>query len=157
MSFFSVVKVRRDGVLEQVNEQVAEQHQQGAAFAPGEFQAFRYHFDECGGQHEARAQRHKVAEVTPLPALLHDDRAAENVGCGSGQPQQDTGEDGRHGRKKDNRAAVSDQHARLLISYPLCLMCMTSPSFTMYSLPSTRSVPRARPSASEPAASSWSQ
>ena len=39
------------------------------------------------------------------------------------------------------------------IRYPLCLMCITSPSFTMYSLPSRRSVPRARASASEPASS----
>ena len=43
------------------------------------------------------------------------------------------------------------------LRHPLCRICITSPSFTMYSLPSRRSVPRERASASEPASSSWSQ
>ena len=43
------------------------------------------------------------------------------------------------------------------LDYPLCRMCITSPSCTMYSLPSSRSVPLARAAASEPAASSASQ
>ncbi len=46
---------------------------------------------------------------------------------------------------------------RPLYVYPECRMCSTSPSCTMYSLPSSRKMPLARASASEPASSNWSQ
>ncbi len=45
----------------------------------------------------------------------------------------------------------------LLQNYPECRMCITSPSCTIYSLPSRRRVPRLRAAASEPASSSASQ
>ena len=83
MCFFAEVKVRRHRVLKKVDDQIAEQNQKCRRFAT-QFQAFRNHLDQSGGQHESRAQGDKVAEIAPLPVPLHNDRAAKDVGRGGG-------------------------------------------------------------------------
>ena len=86
----------------------------------------------------AGAQRHKVAQVALDAARAHQHQAARHIG--------------QRGKYAENELRVCS--IRL---YPLCRMCITSPSCTTYSLPSRRSVPLARAAASEPASSRLSQ
>ena len=96
VGLFPIVKMRGDGVLEKVHQQIAAQKQQGSV-APGERQALGDHFDQRRCQHETRAQRHKIAQIAAVPVLLHDDRAAENVRRGSRQAEQNAEDDWVHG------------------------------------------------------------
>ena len=66
------------------------------AYGPRSLNALRHHFDQRRRQHEARAERDEIAQVGALPMLLNDDGAAEHVRGRRGQPQQHTGQDGRH-------------------------------------------------------------
>ena len=85
-------------MLEKMHQQIPPQKQQ-RAFAPRQFQALGNHFDQRCGQHESRAQCNKISQVAAVPALLHDDRAAENIGRGSRQAKQDAEYDGIHGQR----------------------------------------------------------
>ncbi len=78
MGFLSIMKVRGDGVLKKVHQQIAAQQQQ-RPFAAGESQALGHHLDQRGSQHEARTQRDEIAQVVAVPMLLHDDGTAEHV------------------------------------------------------------------------------
>ncbi len=82
VGFLSEMKVRSYRVLEEMNDQVAQQHQEGRALAT-QFEGGWENFDDGGGQHESRAQGDKVLEVGTLPVFLDDDGAAKHVGCGS--------------------------------------------------------------------------
>ena len=100
-------------------------------------EALGRHLKQGDGHQEARAQSDEIAQVA-LDALgAHQHQSAGHIGQG-GNGAEDEGE---------------LQH----LSQPLCRMCMTSPSCTMYSLPSRRRVPLDRAAASEPASSSVSQ
>jgi hypothetical protein len=95
MRFFAEVEMRRDRMFEEMNDQISQQHKKGRG-PSAQFEAFRDHLDERRGQHESRAQRHKVTEVAPLPVPLHNDRSAEDVGGGGGQTEEDAGCDWVH-------------------------------------------------------------
>src|SRR5258708_5866863 len=95
MGLFAEVKVRRDGMLEEVDDQIAQQNQKRGGPST-QLEAFGNHLDESSGQHESRAQRDKVTQITPLPVPLDDDGAAKNIGGGSRQAKQDAGCDGMH-------------------------------------------------------------
>src|SRR5437660_3409471 len=95
MRFFAEMKVRRDRVLKKMNDEVAEQNQKRRR-PSSHLDAFRNHLDQRGSQHESRAQRDEVAQITPFPMPLHDDRAAEYIGSGGSQAEQDAGGDGMH-------------------------------------------------------------
>ena len=41
-------------------------------------------------------ERDEIAKIATLPAMLHDDRAAENVSGCDGEAQQNADEDGAH-------------------------------------------------------------
>ena len=84
VGFFAEMEVGRDGVLKEVNDQIAQKNKKSRG-ASAQFEAFGNHLDQSCCQHESRAQRDKVAEVTPLPMPLHDDGAAEDIGRGGGQ------------------------------------------------------------------------
>ena len=88
--FFAEVKMRGNRVLEEVDDQIAEQNQQGRS-SSAQFETLRNHLHQGRGQHESRAQRDEVAKIAPLPMPLHDDRAAEDVGGGGGQAQENAG------------------------------------------------------------------
>ena len=93
MCFFAEVKVRRDRMFEEVNDQIAQQHKKCRG-SSAQLKTFWNHLDQGRGQHESRAQRDKVAKVAPLPVPLHDDRAAEDIGGGGGEAEEDADCDG---------------------------------------------------------------
>jgi len=59
MSFFAEMKMRGDGVLEQMNQKVANQDKEQRVFPP-EMHGFRDDFDERDAQHIARPKREKI-------------------------------------------------------------------------------------------------
>src|SRR5580698_812136 len=95
VGLFAEVEVRRDRVLEEMNEEIAEQDQIGGASSP-QFQALWHHLDQSSRQHEPSAQGDKIAQITPLPTTLHNDRPAKNVSGGGSEAEQDADEDGAH-------------------------------------------------------------
>ena len=92
------------------------------------------------GHQEAGAEGDEVAQVALDAASAHQHQAAGDIG--------ERGQDAQEHREFEHACYLSD---------PLCRMCITSPSCTTYSLPSRRSVPRARAAASLPASSRLSQ
>src|ERR1700719_4506180 len=95
MSFFAEVKVGRDRVLEEMNDEITNKDQQRRA-SPTKFQTVGNDFNDRGGEHEARAQGDKIFEVRAVPVLLDDDGAAENIRGGRGRPEQQAEQDGMH-------------------------------------------------------------
>ena len=95
VGFFSKVEMRGDGVLEEMDEQVSAEDEKSGIGAT-QLNALRHHLDERRRQHETCAERDEVAEVGALPIPLNDDGAAEHVRARRRQPQQHTGQDGRH-------------------------------------------------------------
>ena len=108
MRLFAEVKMRGDGVLEEMNDQVSEQDQQGRGLS-AQLETLGNHLDEGRGQHESRAQRDEVAQIAALPMPLNNDRAAENIGGGGRQAQNNAGDDRVH-VVSENLAAMPDVH-----------------------------------------------
>ena len=79
VSFLPEVEVRGHRMLEEVDDQIAEQDEESGIFSV-QLETRRDHLDHRGGQHESCAQRDEVLEVSPLPVPVDDDGAAENVG-----------------------------------------------------------------------------
>ena len=117
--FFAEVEVGRDGVLEEMNDQVAEQDQEGCVTS-AEFEARGYNLDQRRGQHESSTQGNEVSEVAPLPVSLDDDGAAENVGAGGGEAEQDAREDRVHFAADDSRGG------RAVLSFSSQLSALSS-------------------------------
>ena len=65
-------------MLEEVNDQVAQQNQK-RRIPSAKFQAGGHDFHDGRRQHEPGAQCDEIFEITPLPVALDDDGAAENV------------------------------------------------------------------------------
>ncbi len=95
--FFAVVKVRRDGVLEEVHQKISAEHEERAV-ASGQGKALGNHLDQRSCQHEARTQGHEVAKIIALPVLLHDHRTAKDVGGGGAKTKQNAEQNGIHGQ-----------------------------------------------------------
>src|ERR1035438_605716 len=95
MRFLAKMEVRRDRMLEEVDDEIAQQHKKRRR-PSAQLEAFWNHLDQGCGQHESRAQRDKVAQIAPLPVPLHNDRATEDVGGGRGEAEKDAGNDGMH-------------------------------------------------------------
>src|SRR5271155_3585503 len=71
MRFFPEVKMRRHGVLEEMDEQVSAEHKKENFIGSGrELERFGNHFQECGGEHKACAERDEIVQICarPLPA-----------------------------------------------------------------------------------------
>src|ERR1019366_9978244 len=98
VGFFSEVEVGRDGVFEEMDEQVPEQDEE-SGMGTTELNALRHHLDQRRGQHEARTQRNKIAQIGALPVFLNNDGSAKDVRGSRGEPQQHTGQDGGHEEK----------------------------------------------------------
>src|SRR6476620_9507025 len=93
--FLPEVKVRRYGVLEEMDDQIADQHERSCCFS-AQFKTLRNHLDQRGSQHDSSTQGYEVAKITALPVALHDDRSAEDVCGGGGEAQKNAGEDWTH-------------------------------------------------------------
>src|ERR1700692_4274170 len=104
VGFFSTVKSRSDGVLEEMDKQVSPEDEKPGIPAP-QMDALRHHFDQRRRQHETCSERDEVAEVGTLPMLLNDDGAAEHIRARRRQAQQQTRPDGRHEEKEYQVAA----------------------------------------------------
>src|SRR5262249_20105033 len=122
-------------MLENVNDDIAEEHEHRSGFGEGE--TFRNHFQKHGAQHETRSQCDEVSQRLPRPFVGDDNEASEDVGncC-------------------DKRGDNGLQERR----HPLCRIVMMSPSFTAYSFPSSRSSPFSLSACIEPyftKSSSW--
>jgi len=100
VGFLSEMEVRGYGVLEEMNDQVADKNQERGAPA-AQFQGGGKNFDDGRSQHESRAQGDKVSEVGAIPVFLDDDGAAEDVSRGGGQAQKKTENDGMHAPEDD--------------------------------------------------------
>ena len=86
MRLFPEMEVWGYGVLEEVDEEISAEYEEGCT-APAQFDAGRNHFDDGGGEHESGAQRHEILEVTLFPITLNEDESAKNVGKSGGQAE----------------------------------------------------------------------
>src|SRR5208283_326722 len=87
VSLFPEVKVRRDGVLEQVHQEKADQNGDECLLSRQPY-GLRNHFDKRHGEHVARAERQEILQVAPRPFAVHHEVAAEEIASGGHQPQQ---------------------------------------------------------------------
>lgn len=94
--FLAEMEVGRDRVLNEMDKQVTEQNQESGAEA-AQLHALGNHFHHGGGQHETRAQGDKILEVGLLPAFADYDGAAQEIGGGRRQAEQDAEGDRVHG------------------------------------------------------------
>src|SRR4029077_8154575 len=90
------VEVRGDGVLEEMDQEVAPEDEDRRAVR--EPRALGDHAEEDRRQHEARAERDRVAKKTVVPAAERHHRPAEEVGRRGEGDARDTeaGGDLRH-------------------------------------------------------------
>src|SRR5215469_3939459 len=95
VGLFAEMEVRCDRVLEEMNDQISEEHQKGSGFSP-HLDALRNHLDQSGGQHEPGAQGHEVTKIASLPMPLHDDRTAKDIGRSGGEAEKYAGENRVH-------------------------------------------------------------
>src|SRR5436305_2633820 len=105
VGLFAKVKMWRQGVLEEVNQQVADKNKEGGALrvSSGDLKALRHHLDQSSREHESGTQCDEVFEVPPLPIALHDDRATKGVGGGCGQAEEQADKDGVHANREYTR------------------------------------------------------
>ena len=108
MRLFSKMKMRRDGVLEKMHQQISSQNQK-SRMRPAQLNALRNHLDQRRSQPEPRAQRHEIPQIRPLPIPLHNNLAAKNIRARRRQPQQHTSQNGRHEEREYQEAAISRQ------------------------------------------------
>src|SRR5260370_27363320 len=108
VSFLLKVEMRGGGMLKKMNKQVSCEDQKSGIRAT-QMDTLRHHLDQRSRQHETRAERDEVAEVGALPMLLNNDGAAKHVRARRGQPQQQTGQDGRHEEEEYQEAVASGQ------------------------------------------------
>src|SRR6516164_575299 len=96
----AIMEMRSDCVLKKMHDQIAQQHQQGAA-PSAEVKAFRHHLYQGCGQHESCAESHKIAEIPPLPTSLHNDGTPEDFGGRSSESQQYADSNRIHGQPEE--------------------------------------------------------
>jgi len=96
--FLSEVEMRGNRVLKKMDDEIADQNQESRIF-PAQLQTGGKNLDDGRGQHESRAQGHKILKVPSLPVLLDDDGPAEYVGSGRGQAKQEAEQDWIHGEE----------------------------------------------------------
>ncbi len=84
LAFFFVaeVEVRRDGVFEEVDEEIADQDVEKSAFA-GQVYRFGDDVDERDAEHVAGAERQKILQIFAGPVFVDDEVATEQISaCG---------------------------------------------------------------------------
>src|SRR5256885_16600944 len=102
VGLFAEVKVWRQRVLEEVDEEVADKNKEGCALRVSgrDLKALRHHLNESGREHESRTQRDEIFQVAPLPIALHDDRATKGISGGCGQAEEQADQDGGHANRE---------------------------------------------------------
>src|SRR5260370_31240887 len=75
---FPKMKMWRKNVLEQMHQEVADQHKQERALAANPHR-FWNHVGERHGQHITRAQGHEVLQELPRPILPNHEQAAKQI------------------------------------------------------------------------------
>lgn len=88
--FFAEMKVRGDGVLEQVNQEKSREDEDQRV-GTGEAHGFGNDFDQSHGKHVTRTEREEVLQVAARPFAIHDEVAAEQIASG-GDEAEDRGE-----------------------------------------------------------------
>src|SRR5439155_16137124 len=96
MSFLAEVEVWRNGMLEEVRHQISGKNKDGSIFFT-QVKAGGDNFEHGGGQHESGAKSDEIFEIRPVPVLLNNDGAAEDIGCGRCRAKQQTEKDWVHG------------------------------------------------------------
>ena len=83
MRFFAEMEMRRDGVLEEVNEQIAAEDEESGTGA-AQFDAGGNHFDDGRGEHETGAESHEIFQIAFFPVALNENEPAKDVGESGG-------------------------------------------------------------------------
>src|ERR1700757_337118 len=112
MGLFAEVEMGGDGVLEKMDDQIAKQNQERCIMS-AEFEAGGNNFHQRGRQHESCSQSDEIFQISSLPVPLHDDGAAENIGRGSREAEEDTCQDWIHQRGDNNISVLSSQFSVL--------------------------------------------
>ena len=90
VGFFAEVKVRCNGVFEQMDQEETDEDVEEGVLS-SEADGFGEDFYEDDGEHVAGAEREKVLEVLAGPFFADDEIAAEEIACG-GDEAEDGGE-----------------------------------------------------------------
>src|SRR4029077_10446671 len=109
---FAEVEMGRDGVFEKMDDQIAKQNQERCIMS-AEFEADGNNFHQRGRQHESCSQSDEIFQISSLPVPLHDDGAAENIGGGGREAEEDTCQDWIHRRGDNNISVLSSQFSVL--------------------------------------------
>src|SRR5882724_1344187 len=120
MGFLAEVKMRGDGVLEQMDQKIADQHKYQRLLA-AEANRFRNHFDERHGQHVPGAKSQKILQHSPRPVVAYNEVTADEIASSRHQSQS-----GSHAGAKCEVVI----HPEETKDQPLCRNNITSPSCT---------------------------
>src|SRR5215813_7181749 len=96
MRLFAEVKVSGESVFKKMDDEVSGE-QKERRFGTCEFNAFRQHLQERSADHEARAQRNKIAQIAAFPVFPDDDSTTQAVGQGGSYSEQYACGDWAHG------------------------------------------------------------
>ena len=88
--FFAEMKMRGDGVFEQMHEEKTGQDVE-QSIRSAEADGLRDHFDECDREHVARAKGEKILQVAARPFAIDHEIAAQQVAA-CGDQAEDCGE-----------------------------------------------------------------
>ena len=92
MGFFAEMKMRRDGMLEEMDEKISgEDENENARHTGCQSQRLGDHFEKGGGEHEARAECNEIFQVGARPLAADDCETADDIG-GRGDHAQKQGE-----------------------------------------------------------------
>lgn len=97
MRLFPKVKMRRNGVLKEVNDKISGEHQNKNGIraaehrirSPGaQLHGFGNHLDQRRREHEAGAQRYKIFQIPSRPLPMRDEHATQKIRRGRHNPEQ---------------------------------------------------------------------
>jgi len=83
---FPKMKVRCNGVFEEVDQEITDENHQKRAVARKPHR-LGDHIQERHSEHVASAQSHKILQVATLPVAINDEVAAQQVAASGDKPQ----------------------------------------------------------------------
>src|SRR5215472_10396688 len=84
---FAKVKMRRQRVLEKMNDEVSDQDEQ-IRDSPGHGHGLWKNLQNRRGQHESSAEREEIFQILPRPLPAQDEESAKYVGCRGRETKQ---------------------------------------------------------------------